>query len=247
MLPRVFDHVTIRVSDRAASERFYETVLGVLGYEKGWSDERLAEWNTFSLMVAPASDEKPLTRRVHLGFQAPSRELVDEFWRVGTETGYRSDGEPGLRPEYTSDYYGSFLLDPDGNSAEAVHHGSMRGRGPIDHIWMRVRDVDASRRFYAAVAEHAGYRLNPRARDRAQFLGASGSFSVLAGEPSENVHLAFPADTNEAVDEFHRALTAAGYRDNGPPGERSIYHPGYYGAFVLDPDGNNVELVNHNR
>jgi catechol 2,3-dioxygenase-like lactoylglutathione lyase family enzyme len=70
---------------------------------------------------------------------------------------------------------------------------------------------------------------------------------VLAGEPSENVHLAFPADTNEAVDEFHRALTAAGYRDNGPPGERSIYHPGYYGAFVLDPDGNNVELVNHNR
>ena len=70
----------------------------------------------------------------------------------------------------------------------------------------------------------------------------------MAGEaPTENVHLAFPAATNEAVDEFHRALTGAGYRDNGPPGEREIYHPGYYGAFVLDPDGNNVELVNHNR
>jgi catechol 2,3-dioxygenase-like lactoylglutathione lyase family enzyme len=243
----VFDHVTIRVSDREPSERFYEAVLGVLGYEKGWSDESLAEWNTFSLMLASASEEKPVTRRLHLGFQSPSQELVDEFWRVGTELGYRSDGEPGPRPEYSRDYYGSFLLDPDGNSAEAVHHGGMRGEGPIDHIWMRVADLDVSRRFYAAVAEHAGYRLNPRTRDRAQFLGASGSFSVLAGEPSENVHLAFPADTNEAVAEFHRALTAAGYRDNGPPGERSIYHPGYYGAFVLDPDGNNVELVNHNR
>ena len=59
--------------------------------------------------------------------------------------------------------------------------------------------------------------------------------------------MAFPVGENVAVDQFHRALTAAGYRDNGPPGERPVYHEGYYGAFVLDPDGNNVELVNHNR
>ena len=72
-------------------------------------------------------------------------------------------------------------------------------------------------------------------------------FSVVAGEPTERVHLAFPAAANESVEEFHRALVAAGYRDNGEPGERPIYHAGYYGAFVLDPDGNNVELVNHNR
>jgi catechol 2,3-dioxygenase-like lactoylglutathione lyase family enzyme len=69
----------------------------------------------------------------------------------------------------------------------------------------------------------------------------------VAGEPTENVHLAFPVSENKAVDEFHRELTDAGYRDNGAPGERPVYHPGYYGAFVLDPDGNNVELVNHNR
>jgi catechol 2,3-dioxygenase-like lactoylglutathione lyase family enzyme len=59
--------------------------------------------------------------------------------------------------------------------------------------------------------------------------------------------MAFPAADNATVDEFHRAAIAAGYRDNGPPGERPVYHPGYYGAFVLDPDGNNIELVNHNR
>jgi catechol 2,3-dioxygenase-like lactoylglutathione lyase family enzyme len=243
----MFDHVTIRVSDRKASERFYETVLRVLGYEKGWSDESLAEWNTFSLMVALASEEKPVTRRLHLGFQSPSRELVDEFWRVATEAGYPSDGEPGPRPEYGDDYYGSFLLDPDGNSAEAAHHGVMRGEGPIDHLWIRVADVAHAKGFYEAVAEHADFELKLDTPERAQFVGQAASFSVVAGEPTENVHLAFPAEANEAVDEFHRALTGAGYEDNGPPGERPIYHPGYYGAFVLDPDGNNIELVNHNR
>ena len=241
----MFDHLTIRVSDREASERFYETVLGMLGYEKSWSDATLAEWWAFSLMVADT--EKPATRRLHLGFQSPSRELVDEFWRVGTEAGYRDDGRPGLRPQYRHDYYGSFLLDPDGNSAEAVHHGAMRGEGPIDHLWIRVRDVAASKEFYEAVMPHAGFRLNPNTSDRAQFVGRAGSFSLVSGEPTENLHMAFPATSNAAVDVFHRALKEADYADNGPPGERPIYHEGYYGAFVLDPDGNNVELVNHNR
>jgi predicted lactoylglutathione lyase len=59
--------------------------------------------------------------------------------------------------------------------------------------------------------------------------------------------MAFPASSNEAVDAFHLAATEAGYRDNGQPGERSVYHPGYYSAYVLDPDGHNIELVNHNR
>ena len=80
-----------------------------------------------------------------------------------------------------------------------------------------------------------------------QFAGLSGSFSVVAGEPAENVHLAFPAETNEAVDAFHRAAVEAGYRDDGAPGERPEYHAGYYAAYVLDPDGNSVELVNHGR
>ena len=61
-----------------------------------------------------------------------------------------------------------------------------------------------------------------------------------------NVHMAFRGD-NAAVDAFHAAAVEAGYRDNGAPGERPQYHPGYYGAFVLDPDGNNVEVVAHNR
>jgi catechol 2,3-dioxygenase-like lactoylglutathione lyase family enzyme len=107
--------------------------------------------------------------------------------------------------------------------------------------------VAASKQFYEAVAPYAGFRLKHESPNRAQFVGAQGSFSVVGGTPTEHVHIAFPVDRNSTVDEFHRALIEAGHRDNGPPGERTIYHPGYYGAFVLDPDGNNVELVNHNR
>ena len=185
---------------------------------------------------------------MHVAFFAPSRAVVDEFWRVGTEAGYRDDGPPGPRPEYTKQYYGSFLLDPDGNSVEAVHHEYMRGDGWIDHVWMRVADVAASRRFYELVAPFGGFQLRRARPDRAQFAGVGGSFTVVPGaDPTENVHLAFPNGANSEVDAFHRALVDAGYRSNGEPGERPVYHEGYYGAFVFDPDGNNVEVVCHNR
>jgi catechol 2,3-dioxygenase-like lactoylglutathione lyase family enzyme len=236
----MFDHVTIRVSDREASERFYETVLSTLGIEKTYSDGYLAEWDDFSL--SPAEAEKPATRRLHIGFVAPSRAHVGAFWRVGTEAGFRDDGAPGLRPEYGGDYYGGFLLDPDGNSAEAVHHGRLRQDGVIDHVWVRVAEVTAAKRFYETVAPRAGFRLDHDSPDRAQFTSGNGSFSVVVGTPSEHVHMAFPVADNATVDEFHRAAIAAGYRDNGPPGERPVYHPGYYGAFVLDPDASGFEL-----
>jgi catechol 2,3-dioxygenase-like lactoylglutathione lyase family enzyme len=242
----MFDHVTIRASDRGASERFYDLVLGAIGIERTSKDENYPEWDDFSL--AQADEEHPVTRRLHIGFVAPSRALVDAFWRAGTEAGYEDDGEPGLRPQYSDDYYGAFLLDPDGNSAEAVHHGSLREGGNVDHLWIRVSDLEASMRFYELVGPAAGFRVGGEHADRTRFACVSGSFSVVrAHEPTEHVHLAFSATDNETVDRFHRDTTAAGYRDNGRPGERPVYHRGYYGAFVLDPDGNNVEVVNHNR
>ena len=85
--------------------------------------------------------------------------------------------------------------------------------------------------------------------DRVQLSGADFSFSLVRDDqpPTESVHLAFSAHDDAVVRAFHAAALAAGYEDNGAPGERAIYHPGYYGAFVLDPDGHNVEVVNHNR
>jgi catechol 2,3-dioxygenase-like lactoylglutathione lyase family enzyme len=242
----VLDHITIRVSDRAASELFYDIVLRAIGAEQSGRDEHYTVWSgDFSL--AHADDENPVTRRLHVGFSAPSREHVDAFWRAGTEAGYRDEGAPGPRPQYSPTYYGAFLLDPDGNSAEAVHHDAEREPGRIDHLWIRVADVGAAKDFYERVAPFGGFGLNRELPDRVQFVGASGSVSFVAGEPTENVHLAFEATDNATVDAFHRALTAAGYTDNGAPRERPIYHAGYYGAFVLDSDGNNVEVVNHNR
>jgi len=189
----------------------------------------------------------PATRGLHIGFVAPSREHVDRFWEAGTRVGYRDDGAPGPRPEYGDDYYGGFLLDPDGNSAEAVHHAEIRPPGHIDHLWIRVADVPVAAAFYDLVVPYGGFERKGNDPDHAHFVGAGGSFSLVAGRPTENLHVAFPATENAAVDAFHRAAIEAGYRDNGAPAERPRYHPGYYGAYVLDPDGNNIELVNHNR
>jgi catechol 2,3-dioxygenase-like lactoylglutathione lyase family enzyme len=241
----VFDHVTIRVADRAASERFYDTVLAALGIDKTYSIGTFSEWQDFSL--TGSDDALPPTRRLHIAFVAPSREQVDRFWRAGTEAGYADEGRPGPRPDYRSDYYGAFLLDPDGNSCEAVHHGALRRGGIIDHLWIRVADIAAAKRFDATIAPHAGLQLRHDAPDRVQFAGATGSFSLVPGPPTENLHLAFPTDDDANVQLFHQAATQAGYRSNGPPGERPRYHPGYYAAYVADPDGNNVEIVNHHR
>ena len=177
----MFLRVTIRVADLGASERLYDTVLPTLDIDR--------ERSEFSL--EPQDGEHPVTRGLHIGFRAPSRAEVDEFWRAGTAAGHPDDGAPGPRPQYTPDYYGSFLLDPDGNSIEAVHHSAMRGEGAIDHLWIRVADVDASKRFYADIATHAGFRLVDEAPARARFAGESGSFTLLAGRPTENLHMTF--------------------------------------------------------
>jgi catechol 2,3-dioxygenase-like lactoylglutathione lyase family enzyme len=240
----MLDHITIRCSERAASEAFYDTVLQTIGVERSGRDDEYTVWKgQFSL--AAADEDQPATRNLHIGFAAASPELVDEFWLVGTRAGYRQDGPPGLRPEYSDDYYGAFLLDPDDNSAEAVHHGDIGNRHLIDHLWIGVGDVDAARAFYELAAPFSGFTLSSVLDERVHFGGANASFGLVDRTPTENLHLAFEAHDNATVDAFHETLTRAGYRDNGSPGERH-YHPGYYGAFVLDPDGNNVEVVNHN-
>jgi catechol 2,3-dioxygenase-like lactoylglutathione lyase family enzyme len=182
----MLDHVEIRASDLAASHAFYATVLSTIGIEQTGR----GEWDDFRLAQADA--DHPVTRGLHIGFGAPSRADADEFWRVGTEAGYRDDGAPGPRPEYGDDYYGAFLLDPDGNSAEAVHHDNLHGPGNIDHLWIRVADVAAAKRLYEELAPQAGLRLGTDTADRVQFVGEGGSFSLVAGTPTENARLVFP-------------------------------------------------------
>ena len=116
-----------------------------------------------------------------------------------------------------------------------------RGR-LIDHVHLRVSDVQASKRFYRAV--FASLRLPDVLVEDNGFFYADELFVDKADGPVSRVHLAFQAPDREVVKAFYQAALSAGGRDNGAPGERS-YHPGYYAAFVLDPDGNNVEAVFH--
>jgi catechol 2,3-dioxygenase-like lactoylglutathione lyase family enzyme len=245
----VFDHVVVAVSDLAASERFYRTVLSMLGVEPTHADARVVEWEDF--VIGATDPEHPVTRGLHVGFRAPDPARVDAFWRAGIDAGHRDDGAPGPRPQYGPMYYGGFLVDPDGNSVEAVHSDRSPSvpDGSIDHLWIRVRDPAASRRFYSTIAPHAGLGLGIDEPHHVQFLGDDYSLSLIADERplTEHVHMALPADDDATVRDFHAAALAAGFEDHGAPGERTVYHPGYYGAFVLDPDGHNVEVVNHNR
>jgi catechol 2,3-dioxygenase-like lactoylglutathione lyase family enzyme len=241
----MLDHATIRVSDREASRRFYATLLG----EPTHSGHDFDEWNDFSL--AQTNREHPITRNLHVAFGACSREGVDERWRRAIDAGFTSDGEPGPRPRYGEEYYGGFLLDPDGNSAEVVYGvHPCDGELWIDHLWLGVTDLAASRRFYETVAPTLGLRVVDASWPGLVSVTTGHRHLILVedGRPAtENLHLAFPVPSDERVAEFHRVALAAGSRDNGAPGERPKYHPGYVGAFVLDPGGNNVEAVNHNR
>lgn len=123
-----------------------------------------------------------------------------------------------------------------------LHRGRL-----IDHIQLVVKDLAASRRFYEPVfatlkiplgGEGPGYFWADEL-----FISSKDS-QAARGVLTGRHHLAFQAQSREMVDAFHRAALAAGGKDNGAPGERP-YHPGYYAAFVLDPDGNNIEAVYH--
>ncbi|MBZ9962794.1 VOC family protein [Mesorhizobium sp. BR1-1-2] len=121
---RLIDHIQLVVRDIAASRRFYEAVFRVLDIPIGgsaadyfWADE---------LFISTADSRAArgeLTGRHHLAFQAKDRAMVDAFYKAGLEGGGRDNGGPGERP-YHPGYYAAFLLDPDGNNIEAVHHGA---------------------------------------------------------------------------------------------------------------------------
>ncbi|OGN44432.1 MAG: glyoxalase [Caulobacterales bacterium RIFCSPHIGHO2_01_FULL_70_19] len=124
----------------------------------------------------------------------------------------------------------------------SMHRGRL-----IDHLHLVVGDLAASRRFYDAVLEALDVPLGGEGETwfwaDELFVSTADSEAAL-GQLTGRCHLAFQARDQATVEAFHRAGLAAGGRDNGAPGERP-YHPGYYAAFLLDPDGNNIEAVFH--
>jgi catechol 2,3-dioxygenase-like lactoylglutathione lyase family enzyme len=118
----------------------------------------------------------------------------------------------------------------------------------LDHAGLNVRDIAAARRFYEETLAPLGYTLAVDGGEYLGFRSADGELDfwlAQRGEPSAGTHIAFRARDRAAVDAYHRAALAAGGTDNGAPGVRAEYHEHYYGAYVLDPAGNNVEAVCH--
>ena len=230
----MFDHVGVHFSDHPASERFYRAVLGALGLAPSHADPEVVGWDDW--WIGPTDAEHPATRGLHVAFRAEDAAQAEACLRAGVAAG-------GTRA-------GDVVGAPDGTTVEAVHapRADAVAPGRIDRLALRVADVAAAARFYATIAGPAQLTLVDEGPERARFAGPGFDLDLLAAgpeaPPSAHVHLAFTAEDRATVHRFHEVATAAGHPDHGAPGERD-YHPGYYAAFVLDPDGHNVEVVHH--
>jgi catechol 2,3-dioxygenase-like lactoylglutathione lyase family enzyme len=117
---RLIDHVHLRVTDLAASKRFYRAILAVLGIDPSYESDEAIGFD--ELWIDAADNAGP--SRVHVAFQAPDQDTVKRFYEAGLKAGGRDNGEPGER-KYHPGYYACFLFDPDGHNVEAVFHGPM--------------------------------------------------------------------------------------------------------------------------
>jgi catechol 2,3-dioxygenase-like lactoylglutathione lyase family enzyme len=233
----VLDHVFLRVGDLETSRRFYEAVLEPLGHgywAEGDEPDGIA-WVAFgsrgnSLWII----EGEPTRNLRIAFAAPDPAAAQAFHEVAAAVGYRNVEE--------------LVLAPDENVIDAVF-SDRKGDKMIDHLGLAVRDYQRSRGFYVAALAPLGYELLSESAEWGGGFGRDGKavFWIREGEPAARVHVAFAAPDTATVDAFHAAAVGAGGEDNGAPGLRPQYHASYYGAFVHDPDGNNVEAVNHGK
>ncbi len=122
----------------------------------------------------------------------------------------------------------------------------------IDHIGISVSDYDKAKAFYLAATKPLGFTIMEIPKEYTGGVPTGGVgpqgrpfFWITGSGKSTHVHVAFRVESRAQVDAFHAAALAAGGKDNGGPGLREMYHPNYYGAFVLDPDGHNIEAVCH--
>lgn len=126
---------------------------------------------------------------------------------------------------------------------QELHRGRL-----IDHIQLVVRDFSAARRFYTGILAVLNIPVGGSTDDffwADELVISTAESEAAQGQLTGRCHLAFQAESRDMVDAFHQAALANGGKDNGPPGLRAHYHPGYYAAFVLDPEGNNIEAVYH--
>jgi catechol 2,3-dioxygenase-like lactoylglutathione lyase family enzyme len=231
----MFDHITLRVPDLAAASSTLAVLLDRLDIEQTTSTASFSVWGNFAL--TQADDEHPIARRVRS--RSPRRRQLTSIASrrpaaaPGSSMSPPAKRFPNRSPTVTRPFS---KIRPAIVSAPSIV--SARAKDNIDRLAIRVADLEASAAFYTTIGPAANLTLGRRTHDRASFsVGAEGGrLLVIAGEPTQNLHLAFSGEDDD-VRHFHADAVAAGYRSNGEPGERPRYHAGYYAAYVFDPDG----------
>jgi catechol 2,3-dioxygenase-like lactoylglutathione lyase family enzyme len=232
----MFDHITLRVPDLAAASSTLAVLLDRLDIEQTTSTASFSVWG--KLRAHPGRRRASDRTSRPVAFTAPTTAHVDRFAQTGSSAGFIDVAAGEALPESIAYGYAAFLEDQAGNSFGAVYRESARAKDNIDRLAIRVADLEASAAFYTTIGPAANLTLGRRTHDRASFsVGAEGGrLLVIAGEPTQNLHVAFSGEDDD-VRRFHADAVAAGYRSNGEPGERPRYHAGYYAAYVFDPDG----------
>ncbi|MGK2956678.1 MAG: hypothetical protein ACSLFI_13550 [Solirubrobacterales bacterium] len=167
----MFERVTVYVREVDECLPGYGAIIGS---EDPWPD--------FELVRAGA--EHAPTQGLHIAFSAPDRATIAERWQAAILAGFTDDGEPGPRSVYSPGYHGGFVLDPAGNSLESVNHEAGRQTGRIDHVWIRVPDIEAARPRFAALAEGHGVSVTKDQPGWLMFSSETGSLSLRQdGQP----------------------------------------------------------------
>ncbi len=239
----MFDHVQIRVSDREASERFYDTVLRVLGKRRIEGDD-YTEWARTSISgpttLRRGTSTSASTRRpTSSSTRSTAPALTPDFKAMASRVRDRSTRPSTTAPSCsTRTATASRPFTREGSQARP-------DRPPVAAHRAMSRRATA---FYATIAPIVGLEVRRHSPDHVQLAGDGLSFSFVTGEEPTRER---PHRLHRARRRDRRRLPRGSDRRRLPrqrrPGERPIYHPGYYGAFVLDPDGHNIEAVNHNR
>lgn len=256
---------TLGADDLPASGAFYDRLLAPLGLKRVHDGaEEIGYGAAGGLALAwllRPYDGLPATwgNGTHVAFLASSRAAVDAFHAAGMAAGGLDEGAPGLRPQYSAGYYAAYLRDPVGNKLQAVHYTGMpaaeveRAEG-LSHVTLGADDLARAQRFYDAalaplgllrVIDEAGDDGTPEASawgwpgSQLCWLYAHRPFDGRPASWANGTQVAFRAPDPVAVDAFHAAGLAAGGHDAGAPGLRD-YAPGYYGAYLRDPEGNKL-------
>ena len=263
----MFSHLTLGSNDLRRSEAFYSVIGPILGlpdvkvdYDEGYL--RVGRENGIYpfLGVGPPFDGLPATwsNGFHIALMAADEKAVDDFHAAALAHGGYDDGAPGLRTIYNPDYYAAYVRDPDGNKLQAVCYLNGRTAGPsgdvISHITIGYGDLERERAFYKAVLAALHIVEIPEEGDatcvglgypryRTPIIYVQKPFDGRPASFGNGTHVAFKAESRDAVDGFHTAALANGGSCDGAPDLRPHYSANYYAAYVRDQVGNKLQAV----